>query len=64
MVLSYCFELMELLVPICSLAMKGMVPLVAFHGLKVWEGFASLLKCFQVLHVKLSNLKSDAMMQT
>ena len=61
MVLSYCFELRELLVPICSLSMKGMVPLVAFHGLKV---FASLLECFQVLHVKLSNLKWNAMMQT
>ena len=46
MVLSYCFELRELLVPICSLAMKGMVPLIAFHGLKVWEGVASLLEMF------------------
>ena len=26
--------------------------------------FASLLECFQVLHVKLSNLKWNAMMQT
>ena len=46
MVLSYCFELRALLGPTCSLAMKGMVPLVAFHGLKVWEGFASLLEMF------------------
>ena len=57
MVLSYCFELRELLVPICSLAMEGMVPLVAFHGLKVWEGFASIFIVSQLLLVKLQQFK-------